>query len=149
MRQSSIKIIILLQVFLYLLGGHATAHGLAWCLSADGHAHVETAAGCLTGPDGRSSASVDFCLSAVDEASRAAHSGVECRHLPVTAPHASNNVSAQKVAAVSVAAIIPARFDPTLRCLTAAVYQQTPFPSFVKLPPNVALVSLRTIVLVI
>lgn len=149
MRQSSIKIIIFLQVFLYLLGGHATAHGLAWCLSTDGHTHVATAAGCMTGPNERSSAATDFCLSSEGEAGKAAHTGVECRHLPVTAPHAASVVSAQKVAAGSVVAIIPAGFNPTLRCLTAAVYLQTPLPVSVELPRTVALVSLRTIVLVV
>lgn len=149
MRQSSIKIIILLQVFLYLLGGHATAHGLAWCISADGHAHVATAAGCMTVQDERSCATADFCISTAAEAGRAAHTGVECRHLPVTSPHATSVVSAQKVAAGSVVAIITALFDPTLRCLTAADYLQTPFPASIELPRAVALVSLRTIVLVI
>lgn len=149
MRQSSIKIIILLQVFLYLLGGHATAHGLAWCISADGHAHVATAAGCMTEQDERSCATADFFISTSGEVGRAAHSGVECRHLPVTSPHATSVVSAQKVETGSVVALIPAVFAPTLRCLTAAVYQQTPFLASVELPRIVALVSLRTIILVI
>lgn len=149
MRQTSIKIIILLQVFLYLLGGHATAHGLAWCISANGHAHVATAAGCETEQHELSCSSAGFCISASNETGHAPHSGVECRHLPVTSPHATSVVSAQKVEAGSVVAIIPAVFDPTLRCLTAAVYQQTPFPASVELPRIVALVSLRTIVLVI
>lgn len=149
MRQSSIKIVILLQVVLYLLGGHATAHGLAWCISADGHAHVATAAGCMTGKNELSCAAADFCLSPADEAGRAAHPGVECRHLPVTSPHATSGVSLQKAAAGSVVAIIPAVFDSTWRWLTTTVYQQTPFPSSVELPRAVALVSLRTIILVI
>ncbi|MDZ4183990.1 MAG: hypothetical protein U1D97_03295 [Desulfuromonadales bacterium] len=149
MRQSSIKIIIFLQVFLYLLGGHATAHGLAWCLSDDGHTHVATAAGCMTGPNERSCAATDFCLSSEGEAGKSSHTGVECRHLPVTAPHAASVASAQKFAPGSVVAIISAIFDPTLRCLTTTVYLQTLFPSSVELPRTVALVSLRTIVLVV
>ena len=149
MRLSSIKIIILLQFFLYLFGGHATAHGLSWCISADGHAHVATAAGCATEQDERTCATAGFCVSASDETVRATHSGEECRHLPVTFPHATSVASAQKVESGSVLAIIPAGSDPTLRCLAAAVCLQTPFPVSVELPRTVALVSLRTIVLVI
>jgi hypothetical protein len=139
MRQSSIKIIILLQVFLYLLGGHATAHGLAWCLSADGHAHVAISADCVPGLEGQK----EFSCGATS------HTGVECRHLPVTSPHATSVVSAQIVESASVVTVITAVFDPTLRRLTAAVNLQIPFTTSVELPRNLALVALRAIVLII
>lgn len=149
MRQSSIKVIILLQVFLYLLGGHATAHGLAWCIGTDGHAHVATSAGCVTEQDELSCSAALFCASAPDETGSDVHSGVECRHLPVTYPHATSVAAAQKVESGSVIAIVSAVFDPALRCLPAAIYLQTPFLASVELPRPVALASLRTIVLVI
>ncbi len=139
MRQSSMKIIILLQVFFYLLGGNATAHGLVWCLSADGHAHVAISADCVTEADIQGELS---CAAT-------AHTGVECRHFPITSAHASSVASAEKVASDKVVAIKPTDFDTTLRCLAASVYLQTPFPAFVELPRAVALVALRSIVLVI
>ncbi|PKN13422.1 MAG: hypothetical protein CVU69_01735 [Deltaproteobacteria bacterium HGW-Deltaproteobacteria-4] len=139
MRQSSMKIIILLQVFFYLLGGNATTNGLAWCLSADGHAHVVISADCVTEPKVQGELS---CTTT-------AHTGVECRHFPITSPHASSVASAEKVESDKVVTIKPPGFDTTLRCLAASVYLQTPFPAFVELPRAVALDALRSIVLVI
>lgn len=149
MRQSSTKIIILLQLFLYLLGGHATAHGLAWCISADGHAHVASAAGCVSEQDELACATAGYCVSAPDEIGSPAHAGTECRHLPVTSPHANSVASAQKVESGSIVAIAPAISPPALRYRSAAVYRQTAFPAAVELPRPLALVSLRTIVLLI
>lgn len=149
MRQSSIKIIIFLQLALYLIGGHAAAHGLAWCISAEGHAHVATAAGCVTGEDDLSCTTAGSCLTPSEETATESCSDAECRHLPVTSPHSTGVASAHKVETGSVVAILPAVSAPTLRGFAAAIYQQSPFPVFVDLPRPVALVSLRTIVLVI
>lgn len=79
-----------LLLLLYLLGGHAAAHGLSWCLDADEGAHLELSLGpCGDRVVSSRAAVVGVCATeASGEACRAGSSGAaECRHLPLTTPH--------------------------------------------------------------
>lgn len=149
MRITSLKLFILLQVALYLIGGHATAHGLAWCISSEGHAHVATAAGCASEPNELSCTTSGSCISSADEDVAESHSGSECRHLPVTSPHSSSFASAQRVSMGSAVAILPTPSFPILPGFAAADDRQGLLPVSPELPRPVALTALRTIVLLI
>lgn len=149
MRRLTIKFFILFQVALYLTGGHATAHGLAWCISDEGRAHVATAAGCMTEQKELPCSTASFCIDSPSEAGAGSHSGTECRHLPVTSPHANGLSPSQRVESAGIIAIIPPPFNAELQHFIAPLPLLSPFSTAVELPRPVALVSLRTIVLLL
>ncbi len=141
MPRLSCKFAIGLLVVFYLLGGHASAHGLAWCLGADGHAHVETG-DCATEP---SPAVAGPCLDFFGVDPDGSHSGAECRHLPVAAPHAPGVAQAPRDAAGKTISVLPL---PSSALQPATDLSRRPCsPPPVELPPTVAQVALRSIVL--
>lgn len=148
MKPSRLRILAQLLLVFYLLGGHAAAHGLSWCLEGN-HSHLEQETGQCASPEATSSCSEEsMCVSAalVNPGDDGQERRTECRHLPTTSPHQSsftqrldraNDYSAPSLAPtpVRVPLNLPA---PNLALLRHATEH---------LPPLQALTALRTIVL--
>lgn len=138
--------IVILLAF-YLLGSHAGAHGLAWCLGAEGHAHLErSSSGCdasvLQSPCG----TADACVASAQAHSPFSPHHTECRHLPVSSLHAPLVQKTLKAHQYSPQNAPPAALPPLWRLPIAADLNVFRSPASA-LPATQALAALRTVVL--
>lgn len=131
----------------YLLGSHAGAHGLAWCLGAGGHTHLERLpSSCDSGARLESCETADVCVvSTFGHPPHSSHQA-ECRHLPVSSLHSPLAQIVLKSGLGSPSDAPPAWLQPSLRLQTTvdlfAIHQLPKVP-----PPTQALAALRTVVL--
>jgi hypothetical protein len=141
------KKLIWLFLAFYLLSGHAGAHGLSWCLGADGHGHLERSpSACVASAPQTSCEDADACAQSVLAQSSHHHSTDECRHQPVTADQASFVQGVQPLQDVSPADATSDFLRSRLR-LAAAIRDSGSFPVFPDLPRSQALIALASIVL--
>ena len=133
----------------YLLGSHAGAHGLAWCLGAEGHAHLEMSpSACDSSALQQPCGTADACVAAALAHSPHAPHPAECRHLPVSSLHAPLVQKTLKAHQYSPQDSPPTALPPLWRPQVAADRNYFPSPAS-SLPPSQALVALRTIALLI
>jgi hypothetical protein len=131
----------------YLLGSHAGAHGLAWCLGAEGHAHlVKAAAACHTSTLHQPCGSANFCAASALAQPPLAPQQSECQHLPVNSLHAPLAQNILKADKLSPPDATPAGLPPLWRQQVAT--RRTVVPSLAaSLPPTQSLAALRSVVL--
>jgi hypothetical protein len=147
MKHAWSKNLIWLLLAFYLLGGHAGAHGLAWCLGADGHGHLErSAAACASSAQKPSCGPADACARPALARASHHHSAPECRHQPVTEDQAAFVPGSQPLPDVYPTEGRSAWSPFWPRLAVAMRESRTPRPA-PGLPPTQALAALRTIVL--
>jgi hypothetical protein len=138
---------IIILLALYLLGTHAGAHGLAWCLGAEGHAHLEMSptacdAKALQPPCG----TAETCVSSAQPHSPLSPHHAECQHLPVSSLHAPLVQKTLKAHQYSTQDSSPTALPPLWRPQVAADRNYFRSPAL-SLPPSQSLAALRTVVL--
>ena len=151
MKPSRLRILAQLLLVFYLLGGHAAAHGLSWCLAEDDHSHLEQVSGQCVSPAVTSSCSEEASCDSVAFVNKGADSHeqrTECRHLPTTSPHQSSFTQRiDRANDNSVPSLDPSSGSTPLY-LPASVTTLAPLRhATAHLPPLQALTALRTIVL--
>jgi hypothetical protein len=149
MKPSRLRYLTPLLLVCYLLGGHAAAHGLSWCLAADDHAHLEQVGGACADTDVKASCAAEATCApvafGVDPQEHGRQS--DCHHLPVTSPHHSSakqrlaRADGDTATTAIIAPTIPALPDVSVSASITARHQEE------HLPPLQALVALSTIVL--
>ena len=138
--------IILLLAF-YLLGSHAGAHGLAWCLGAEGHAHLEMSpSACDSSALQQPCGTAEACVASPLSHSPLSPHHAECRHLPVSSLHAPIVQKTLKAHHYSPQDSTLASLPPLWR-LQDAAGRNFFRPPASSLPPSQALAALRTVVL--
>jgi len=131
----------------YLLGSHAGAHGLAWCLGAEGHAHLEMSPSvCDSSSLQQPCGTAEACVTSARAHSPLSPHPTECRHLPVSSLHAPLVQKTLKTHHYSPQEPTPASLPPHLR-LHVAPGRDFFRSSSSALPPFQALAALRTVVL--
>lgn len=152
MRHSLLRTVASVLVVFYLFGGHASVHGLSWCLATDDHAHLEQVTGHCATPALTSSCSAeDACAAAMPTNVEPAESDHEersdCHHLPVTTPHQSS--AKQRLVHADDQPPVAIVFSFTCLSTSPGVSATVSARHQVEhLPPLQALVALRTVVLV-
>lgn len=138
--------IIILLAF-YLMGSHAGAHGLAWCIGAEGHAHLEmSTSACDSSALQPSCGTADACVASAQANSPHSPHPAECRHLPVNSLHAPLAQKTLKAHHNSSQDSTPASLPPLRRLQVAAGRSSFSSPTS-SLLPSQTLAALRTVVL--